>query len=325
MDIPHTVTARPDTGLYNAKLGIWLFLASEVMLFGGLFSAYVFLRLGAEPGYWPRGLLNVPVGTFNTAVLILSSVTVVMAWAALKMRQFARYKFYMLITIICGSLFLVIKVAYEYPEKFHHFGAFIRKDALQKYEPYLGNEYLASKGREPRVEITGHLLDAPAAAPESLRKAAAKNAEHFRHQLHEKSGGHGGGHETVVTTDDPDDFVVQLDPANANPTDPSNEKPHFWPKKQTMQTAVIKSVDVSHSSMFVPKHSSYFSVYFMITGLHGLHVLGGVIVFIYFLGPGAKLYQQNPEHLANRVECAGLFWHFVDLVWIFAFPIFYLL
>jgi len=51
MDIPFTVKDRPDTGLYNGKLGIWLFLASEVMLFGGLFSAYVFLRTGAES--WP--------------------------------------------------------------------------------------------------------------------------------------------------------------------------------------------------------------------------------------------------------------------------------
>ena len=50
MQIPYNEELRPDTGLYNAKLGIWLFLASEVMLFGGLFSAYVFLRLGAPVG-----------------------------------------------------------------------------------------------------------------------------------------------------------------------------------------------------------------------------------------------------------------------------------
>ena len=56
MEIPFTVKPRPDTGLWNAKVGIWLFLASEVMLFGGLFSGYLFLRLGAggEPDYfWP--------------------------------------------------------------------------------------------------------------------------------------------------------------------------------------------------------------------------------------------------------------------------------
>ena len=52
MEIPYTVTARPDTGLWNAKIGVWLFLASEVMLFGGLFSSYIFLRLGADY-FWP--------------------------------------------------------------------------------------------------------------------------------------------------------------------------------------------------------------------------------------------------------------------------------
>ena len=50
MEIPYTLTARPDTGLYNGKLGIWLFLASEVMLFGALFTSYLFMRLGAEDG-----------------------------------------------------------------------------------------------------------------------------------------------------------------------------------------------------------------------------------------------------------------------------------
>src|SRR4028119_311511 len=157
MQIPYEVQARPDTGLYNAKLGIWLFLASEVMLFGGLFSAYIFLRLDALPGYWPHGLLNVPVGTMNTAVLIASSVTVVLAWAALKMRQFGKYKFYMGITILCGIIFLAVKLMYEWPDKYHHFGAYIKPDRLEKYEPYLGNKYLKEKGLDPRVEITGHL------------------------------------------------------------------------------------------------------------------------------------------------------------------------
>ena len=51
MEIPYTVEERPDTGLYNAKLGIWLFLASEVMLFGGLFSAYIFFRLARSESF----------------------------------------------------------------------------------------------------------------------------------------------------------------------------------------------------------------------------------------------------------------------------------
>jgi cytochrome c oxidase subunit 3 len=291
MEIPYTVTARPDTGLWNAKVGIWLFLASEVMLFGGLFSAYVFLRLDAPPGAWPHGLLNVPVGTMNTAILIASSVTVVMAWASLKMRKFRAYWWYMLVTILCGLIFLGVKLAYEWPQKFDHFGAFIKKDKLEKYEQYLGNHHLAERGLAPRTEISGHL------------------------------------HNTEALTDpNVKEYEIALDPVNADPANPLMDRPHFLPLSHTDQIAKIEKEDVEYANMFLPKHSAYFASYFTITGLHGLHVLGGVIVFTYLWLPvGTKLYKRNPEHLANRVEVAGLFWHFVDLVWIFVFPLFYLL
>src|SRR5690349_24882291 len=120
MDIPYVVQPRQDTGLYNAKLGIWLFLASEVMLFGALFSAYILLRVGAAPGKWPHGLLNVPLGTINTLVLICSSVTVVMAWASLKMNRLGRFKMYQTITVLCALIFIVIK-SFEYRDKFKHY------------------------------------------------------------------------------------------------------------------------------------------------------------------------------------------------------------
>jgi cytochrome c oxidase subunit 3 len=293
MEIPYTVTARPDTGLYNAKVGIWLFLASEVMLFGGLFSAYVFLRIGAQPGYWPHGFLNVPVGTFNTAVLIFSSVTVVLAWASLKMRQFNQYKIWMGITILCGLIFLVVKLTYEWPAKFHHFGAFIKQDALAKYEPYLGNNYLAAKHLPPRIEITGDVDEKLLADPTSKVYA-----------------------------------FTALDAVNEHPDDPTSDRPTFWqrPVVEHEKPVLVDKADVDFASMFYPRHSSFFSAYFLITGLHGLHVLGGLIVFTYFWLPvGANLYKKNPEHLANRIEVVGLFWHFVDLVWIFVFPLFYLL
>src|SRR4030095_9112212 len=98
MVIPNTTTARPDTGLFNAKLGIWLFLASEVMLFGALFSSYILLRGGAGARTWPHALLNIPIGTFNTTVLITSSVTVVLSWSALKMGDFAKYRKFQAVT-----------------------------------------------------------------------------------------------------------------------------------------------------------------------------------------------------------------------------------
>ena len=354
MQIPYEVQARPDTGLYNAKLGIWLFLASEVMLFGGLFSAYIFLRLGAEPGYWPHGLLNVPIGTFNTAVLIVSSVTVIMAWASLKMRKFAAYKMWMGVTILCGAAFLFIKLAFEWPPKFEHFGAYIKKDKLEEYEKYLGNEHMKKHGREPRVEITGHLHEVEINvedADEILLGATIANRHMTVLKKEEEGkiltvGVHSPGDaealrntpgkiEKPATADQREvrrpygvkiiAFDVQLDQANARPEDPENERPHFIPRGFSEVTGKIEAKDIESWSAFVPKHSTYFGVYFMITGLHGAHVLGGVIVFCFLWGPGAALYKKNPEHLANRVEVAGLFWHFVDLVWIFVFPLFYLL
>jgi cytochrome c oxidase subunit 3 len=291
MEIPYTVSNRPDTGLWNAKIGIWLFLASEVMLFGGLFSAYIFLRIDAPTGHWPHGLLNVPVGTMNTAILIASSVTVVLAWAALKMRRYNAYWWYMLITILCGIIFLVVKLTYEWPDKFHHFGAYLKPAALEKYEPYLGNHHLEEKGLPLRVEITGHL--------------------HNDKALH-----------------DPNvkEYEVALDPIYADPTNPAMDRPHFWPHHATDKIVTIDKEDVERAGFFTPDHNTFFATYFTITGLHGLHVLGGVLVFIYMWLPvSKKIYQRNPEHLANRVEVSGLFWHFVDLVWIFVFPLFYLL
>jgi len=196
MEIPYTVAERPDTGLNNVKLGIWLFLASEVMLFGGLFSTYVLLRVGATE--WPVGatLLNVPIGAFNTAVLIASSVTMVMAYASLKLDDFSKYKTYMGVTILLSLTFLAVK-SYEYWEKI----------------------------------ATDHL----------------------------------------------------------------------------------------------PSHSTFLAIYWTMTALHGLHIIGGVVVNSYFWGPGSAMWRTKPEQFVNRIEAAGLYWHFVDLVWIFLFPVLYLL
>ena len=199
MQIPYIVEERPETGLNNSKLGIWVFLASEVMLFGGLFSAYVFLRMAAPAGefaYW-GSKLSIPMATVNTLVLISSSVTVIMSWASLKMKDFEKYKMYMGLTLLCALIFLVIKY-FEYTGKFHH-GIY-------------------------------------------------------------------------------------------------------------------------------PSSSTFMAIYFTLTGLHGLHIIGGMIVMGYFWLPaGNKMWHSEPDHFTNRIEVAGLYWHFVDLVWIFLFPVLYLL
>lgn len=194
--IPYIDEPNPVTGVTNAKLGVWLFLASEVMLFGALFSALITLRYGATD--WPHGYveLNVPLATLNTVALIFSSVTIVMAWASLKMNNVSGFKKYMSLTLLMSFVFLVVKT-FEYANKFEH--------------------------------------------------------------------GHG------------------------------------------------------------PAHSNFFAIYFAMTGLHVLHVIGGIIVNGYLLGPGLKMFAKEPVRFTGRVECAGLYWHFVDLVWIFLFPILYLL
>jgi len=95
MEIPYVVEVRRDTGLINGKIGIWLFLASEVMLFGALFASYILIRTGSPS--WPRGdtMLDVRLATFNTLVLISSSVTMVMAWASLMRHRFETFRMYM--------------------------------------------------------------------------------------------------------------------------------------------------------------------------------------------------------------------------------------
>src|SRR5258706_16075178 len=115
MEIPYTTQVRPDTGLYNAKVGIWLFLASEVMLFGALFSTYIILRVGSVD--WPHGELNVWLGMANTFILIGSSVTMVMSWASLKMHDFGKSRLYLLLTFVLAGDFLVNKY-FEYAAHF---------------------------------------------------------------------------------------------------------------------------------------------------------------------------------------------------------------
>ncbi len=105
--IPYRSEPHPLTGVTSGKLGIWLFLASEVMLFGALFSSYVLLRVGAADGTWPSGVeagLNVPIGTFNTLVLITSSITMVMSWASLKIGNPDAFNRYMGATIGLGLI-----------------------------------------------------------------------------------------------------------------------------------------------------------------------------------------------------------------------------
>jgi cytochrome c oxidase subunit 3 len=311
MEIPYTVTPRRDTGLYNAKVGIWLFLASEVMLFGALFSSYVLLRVGAD--FWPHGLLNIPIGTFNTWVLITSSVTVVMSWANLKLGNFNRARVYLGLTILCALAFMGIKTK-EYNDKFTHYSirftndvaaaAFLKEafgsDDIAVQEGVFANTYglpdakLAASSKqlpEPRLlQITGHIEGNPRFW--SLKKLNDKKVE-----------------------------TIQFIP------DPPQQEHKKGEKAETHEhkAHTVKLSDLVYLSAWVPKHNTYFAIYFTLTGLHAAHVFAGAVVMTYLFFTGRRWWQTQPERYTNRIEVAGLFWHFVDLVWIFLFPVLYLL
>jgi cytochrome c oxidase subunit 3 len=267
MDIPYTVDIRPDTGLYNAKVGIWLFLASEVMLFGALFSSYILLRVGAPEGYWPHGWLNIPLGTMNTLVLITSSITTVLAWVSLKVNRFDRFKLFHAVTLACALIFIGIK-SFEYRDKFMH------------YEIALKNGKIAD----------GHVLE---------------------NHLKAETVGYSG-------------FMVLKHAREVEDRKALYEPPTEGEKSEHGELR-IEGSEIVKMSNYGPWHNTYTAIYFTLTGLHALHVIGGALVIGFLWGPGSKLWRTDPERFTNRIEISGLFWHFVDLVWIFLFPVLYLL
>lgn len=500
MEIPYAVSARPDTGLYNAKVGIWLFLASEVMLFGGLFSSYVFLRLGAEDYPWPFHELNYIPGFINTMVLIASSVTVVAAWAALKARRYGWFQVNMIITLLCALAFMCIK-GYEYYGKFTHYSIELKDGSVidghpvhvsesrhgdriafgevksitidvmksnagfLKYRVVNGGEGrpYAREGADAAIPITtddsspetaeltdawirqrrkAHLKALAGLNPLNLKVARIQNRIDQAKIAQEKDPATSGPDPadevallqaqqeladyqqknardlrptvTVTVTGDPLRFLIRESAVSAyNPgslsfwdrttlngnlladtiglmpdaidlrkvADPENalvwkylpdlREPWLknreaaledfrkrYPHRAANAEQDADALRLSQRFVFTEKlpkeeaeaymhdeekavqferqdkrfytnfslsRSPYYAIYFLMTGLHGLHVVGGAIVLGYFLVTGRRFYRRNPEHLANRVEVGGLFWHFVDLVWIFLFPVFYLM
>ena len=90
------------------------------------------------------------------------------------------------------------------------------------------------------------------------------------------------------------------------------------------ENITLQAADIKKMENYSPRHNTFTAIYFTITGLHGLHVLGGTLVIFYLWGPGSRMWKTDPERFTNRIEVSGLFWHFVDLVWIFLFPVLYL-
>jgi len=87
---------------------------------------------------------------------------------------------------------------------------------------------------------------------------------------------------------------------------------------------LLEYIPKFHHELY-PATSTFYAVYYTMTGLHALHIVGGVLVMLFLLATSGSMLKSAREQFVNRVENTGLYWHFVDLVWIFLFPVFYLL
>jgi heme/copper-type cytochrome/quinol oxidase subunit 3 len=111
---------EPGAGVYHKKLGMWVFLASEVMFFTALIGSYIILRFGAAESWpVPSTVLNIPVTAVNTFILICSSVSMVKAYAAAVQGDQKWLRIWLLVTVLGGATFVGVQV-YEYRELFHH-------------------------------------------------------------------------------------------------------------------------------------------------------------------------------------------------------------
>ena len=286
MEIPYAITPRSDTGLYNAKVGIWLFLASEVMLFGGLFSGYVLLRVGADQ--WPHGWLDVRFGTLNTLILALSAITTLLAWVACKVGQFGKFKFFHGCTLALALSFLCVKM-YEYHDKWIH------------YEIKLADGRFADGHFESAIYVN------PGSKAELEKRSFYGNAF------------------TVIDGQTTNHFELASVTLDGRIVNDENLLYDLRSQKKIPRDEIkIERSEIKSMENYGPWHNTFLAIYFTLTGLHALHILGGSIVIGYLWGPGSRMYKKEPEHFTNRIEVSGLFWHFVDLVWIFLFPVLYL-
>lgn len=227
-----------------SKFGIWVFLCTEILMFGGLFVGYL-IYSNKYPEVFEAGskFLDWRLGAVNTVILLLSSFTIAISIRNLQMGETKGALRNMIITLVCGLAFMGIK-GYEYNHKFH-LGLF-----PGKYFNY---------------------------TPDHATHASADASEHGA--TVESAAHHGEGHSD--------------------------------------------SEAVSHVSELPENIGMYFSFYFVMTGIHGTHVLigMGLIIWCYLR---ARKEEFGPEYY-TPVEGAALFWHLVDLVWIYLFPLLYLI
>jgi len=334
---------HPALPLTNGKLIVWLFLSTEIMFFAGLIGTYIVLRFGASA--WPRPHevhLSEPIGAFNTFVLICSSVSIVLALEAARADKTKPAKLWMIVTLLLGSVFLGVKL-YEYNAKFSH-GIYPQLPHSQVHEK--ADLFFASAVRLRLATLKTELEALEPKAPEEPAapvydddpaKAAAQKKEYEAElaAFPAKQERYKTQHDAYEKKDLPRLTLVndlttrELKEETTGATAPSFDERHAALLRLADEIAPLP-VGVHHAEglndehpwlklpMRIPGGNMWASTYFLLTGFHAIHVLVGLIVFLIMmpmrLGAAA----------AGFIENVGLYWHFVDLVWIFLFPLLYL-
>ncbi len=342
--------------LPNGKLAMWLFLVTEIMFFTALIGAYMLIRNGSPPivryelddagmiktdddgkpiirdiDKWPtphQVHLVEAIGAGNTFVLIVSSLTIVLAHYYLGKKDVKKATMFVGTTLALGAVFLVVK-AYEYNSKFSHdilpghMGEALPGMDLPTERKYHGAEilyvnrvkeqlkhYLPDEDEQKKIRPT----------VEQIVKLRNDNRKKEMDDFHTKL--------KALTDKVPDAKaaecyglwleMIEFNDAKA----PSYKRPLSPPEVGERVNELLHDYDDLHLTPTIPHGNMWASCYFAMTGFHALHVFGGLVVLfiILLMGLRGKL---TPAH-EPMIELTGLYWHFVDIVWIFLFPLLYL-
>ena len=300
--------------LPNGKLAMWLFLVTEIMFFTALIGSYLIYRNGQPTASmpWPTPHdvhLAEWIGAVNTFVLICSSLTVVLAHWSLHVGDTRRAVQYIGVTLALGCVFLGIK-AYEYQQKFAH--EILPGRVFEKLDTHQGYRYMR------HVEAQLEHIEKHGGVNEKAKKACAelladiKAAKLNPKQVNERVR----GTKSIKEANPGKEFISTKDSTHADL--PERSKSKDFP----LVEGILEMDAHAHLSYSIPYGNMWASCYFAMTGFHALHVLGGLVVFACMLVMAAR--GRFGPHNSEMVEVTGLYWHFVDIVWIFLFPLLYL-
>jgi len=324
---------QPALPIPNGKTCLWLFLSTEIMFFAGLIGTYIVLRFGAVAWPAPHDVhLSEPIGAFNTFVLICSSVTVVLALEAAKLNQAAKAKGYILLTFLLGCVFLGVKM-YEYQAKFAH-GIYPQKPhgrVFDKPDVYYAaavrkrlndlKTQITSAGAEISDEDKGKIQVIDGIAREvDAAEAAIRNQPDSPEGIIKLT-------ELAYRINPPHDGDTVIHAAESGAIPPAVVVKYAAFQQPAANEGAAgeaehEGLNEQHPwlrlPIMIPGGPMWASTYFLLTGFHALHVLVGLIAF------ALLLFATLDRRKTGVVENVGLYWHFVDLVWIFLFPLLYL-